>query len=204
MFCKANEKETTQVKNIINSYQQASGQLVNYTKSEMIFSRKVQQNSKQAVQQILPMPIVDQFSKYLGQPIITGRAKNQMFNFILDKIWKKLKGWKEKHLSFAGRGTLIKAVAQAIPTYFMSSYLLPKGVCNQIESLTSRFWWGVNVDKKKVHWVNWKKTCKKKEIGGMGFRNISAFNEALLAKQGWRIMTDPESLSKSPKGKIFP
>jgi hypothetical protein len=205
MFCRANEKETTQVKDIINSYQQASGQLVNYTKSEMIFSRKVQQSTKQAVHQILPMPIVEHFSKYLGQPIITGRAKNQLFNFIQDKVWKKLQGWKEKHLSFAGRGTLIKAVAQAIPTYLMSSYLLPKGVCNQIESMTSRFWWGVNVDKRKVHWVNWKKTCKKKEFGGMGFRNISAFNEALLAKQGWRIMTDPESLlAKVVKAKYFP
>jgi hypothetical protein len=72
-------------------------------------------------------------------------------------VWKKLKGWKEKSLSFAGRGTLIKAVAQAIPTYLMSSFLLPKGLCQQIESITSRFWWGSNIDKRKVHWVNWKK-----------------------------------------------
>jgi hypothetical protein len=205
MFCKANERETNQVKNIITSYQMASGQLVYYSKSEMIFSRKVQHSTKQVIHQILPMPIVDYFSKYLGQPIITGRAKNQMFSFIQDKVWKKLKGWKEKHLSFAGRGTLIKAVAQTIPTYLMSSYLLPKGVCNQIEGMTSRFWWGCNVDKRKVHWVNWKKTCKKKEAGGMGFRDISAFNEALLAKQGWRIMIDPESLlARVLKAKYFP
>ncbi|WJX31693.1 hypothetical protein P8452_20098 [Trifolium repens] len=151
------------------------------------------------------MPIVDHFTKYLGQPTIKGRAKNHLFSSIQDKVWKKLKGWKEKHLSFAGRGILIKAVAQAIPTYIMSSYIIPKKVCNQIESMTSRFWWGVNVDKRKVHWINWKKTCKKKEEGGMGFRNISAFNTALLAKQGWRIMTNPESLlAKVLKAKYFP
>jgi hypothetical protein len=205
LFCKANAKETQQVKDIINNYEEASGQLVNYSKSEIMFGRKVQHSAKEAVHQILPMPIVDHFTKYLGQPTINGRAKNQLFSFIQDKVWKKLKGWKEKHLSFAGRGTLIKAVAQAIPTYLMSSYLLPKGVCNQIESMTCRFWWGCNVDKRKVHWVNWKKTCKKKEAGGMGFRDISAFNEALLAKQGWRIMTDPDSLlEKVPKAKYFP
>jgi hypothetical protein len=71
--------------------------------------------------------------------------------------------------------------------------------------MISRFWWGSNVDKRKIHWVNWKKTCRKKEQGGMGFRDISSFNQALLAKQGWRIMTEPDSLlAKVFKAKYFP
>jgi hypothetical protein len=184
IFCRANKEETSNLKNIINKYQQASGQLVNFNKSELTFSKRVQQDTKLDIQQILPMPMVDHFSKYLGQPTFIGRSKNQAFNFIQDKVWKKLKGWKERNLSFAGRGTLIKAVAQAIPTYLMSSFLLPKGLCNQLEGMASRFWWGSNVDKRKVHWVNWKKTCRKKENGGLGFRDISSFNIALLAKQG--------------------
>jgi hypothetical protein len=205
MFCRANEKETSKMKDIINTYQQASGQMVNYNKSELIFSKKVSQSTKVAIHQILPMPMVDHFSKYLGQLTFIGRSKNQTFSYIQDKIWKKLKGWKEKNLSFAGRGILIKAVAQAIPTYLMSSFLIPKGLCQQIEGMISRFWWGSNVDKRKIHWVNWKKTCRKKEQGGMGFRDISSFNQALLAKQGWRIMTEPESLlAKVFKAKYFP
>ncbi|MCH81570.1 hypothetical protein A2U01_0002360, partial [Trifolium medium] len=127
MFCRANEEEIRQMHLLITTYQQASGQLVNYTKSELIFSKKVTQNIKLAIHNILPMAIVDYYSKYLGQPTFIGRSKNQVFNFIQDKVWKKLKGWKEKNLSFAGRGTLIKAVAQAIPTYLMSSFLIPKG-----------------------------------------------------------------------------
>jgi hypothetical protein len=205
MFCRANEKEVNQMKEIINTYQQASGQLVNYNKSEIIYSKKVSQSNKQAINQILPMAVVDHFSKYLGQPTFVGRSKTQTFSYIQDKGWKKLKGWKEKNLSFAGRGTLIKAVAQAIPTYLMSSFLIPKSLCHQIESMTSKFWWGSNVDKKKIHWVNWKKTCRKKDNGGMGFRDINFFNQALLAKQGWRIMTEHDSLlAKVFKAKYFP
>jgi hypothetical protein len=120
-------------------------------------------------------------------------------------VWKKLKGWKEKNLSFAGRATLIKAVAQAIPTYIMSSFLIPKGLCDQMESQISNFWWGSNVDKRKIHWVNWKKTCKAKSKGGMGFKDLRAFNEALLAKQGWRLVTNPTSLvARILKAKCYP
>jgi ribonuclease HI len=134
-----------------------------------------------------------------------GRSKTQIFNFIQDKLWKKLKGWKEKNLSFAGRSTLLKVVAQAIPTYHMSNFLIPKGLCDKMESLMCNFWWGSNVDKRKIHWVNWKKTCKQKTLGGMGFRHLRAFNKALLAKQGWRILTEPESLMATTlKAKYFP
>jgi ribonuclease HI len=71
--------------------------------------------------------------------------------------------------------------------------------------MISSFWWGSNTDKRKIHWINWKKTCLPKNSGGMGFRDLGAFNEALLAKQGWRIMTEPMSLMASVlKAKYFP
>jgi hypothetical protein len=114
-------------------YQNASGQLVNVHKSEIMFSKQVINSRKREIHNILPMQRVEHFSKYLGVPTHIGRSKNQAFQFIQDRIWKKLKGWKEKNLSFAGRATLIKAVAQAIPTYFMSSFLIPKGLCAHME-----------------------------------------------------------------------
>ena len=59
-----------------------------------------------------------------------------------EKIAKKMFGWKEKMLSIGGREILRKAVAQAIPTYTMSYFLLPKGLCDEIEGMMRRFWWG--------------------------------------------------------------
>jgi hypothetical protein len=63
--------------------------MVNFTKSEMIFSKKVHQSTKLAINQILPIPIVDNFSKYLGQSIITGRVKNNSLAILKIKYGRK-------------------------------------------------------------------------------------------------------------------
>ncbi|MCH82913.1 putative ribonuclease H protein [Trifolium medium] len=169
-FCRANKKEAQTIKDIISDYQEASGQLVNMDKSDLMFSKHKPQPMKAMLHTILPMKMVSHFSKYLGMPTQMGRSKRQVFDFIQDRIWKKLKGWKEKHLSFAGRSTLIQVVAQAIPTYIMSCFLLPKNLCQHIESLTCKFWWGNSTDKRKIHWVKWDQICKPKRTGGLGFR----------------------------------
>ena len=66
----------------------------------------------------------------------------QCFSQIKERVWSKVKGWKEKLLSQAGREVLIKAVVQAIPTYTMNCFKLPVKLCKDIEAIIRRFWWG--------------------------------------------------------------
>jgi len=70
---------------------------------------------------------------------------------IKERIWKKLKGWKEKLLSQAGREILIKAVIQAIPTYTLSCFKILKGLINEIECLIRKFLWGYRGEQKRIH-----------------------------------------------------
>lgn len=142
IFCRARPTKAKSVMDILNQYQEASGQKINLEKSEMIFSPNISIDYKQQIQDCLPIKISDHIHKYLGMPTHFCRSKEQDFYFIIDRMWKKLKGWKEKCLSFEGRWILIRAVAQAIPTYYMRCFLLPKGICDKIEKAICSFWWG--------------------------------------------------------------
>ena len=134
-----------------------------------------------------------------------GRAKKQSFIYIKERVWKRLQGWKEKLLSQAGREVLIKSVIQAIPMYTMSCFKLPKGLIKELETTICKFWWGYNGGNRKIHWVKWDRLCEAKEVGGMGFKEIEKFNDALLAKQVWRMINNPESLCHRVfKARFFP
>ena len=111
-----------------------------------------------------------------------GRSKKKAFNRIKDQVSRKIAGWKGKLLSNAGREILIKAVAQATPTYTMSCFKLPDLLCADLNSLMGRFWWGQKANERKLAWVSWEKLCFPKVDGGMGFRDLKAFNLALLEK----------------------
>ena len=58
-------------------------------------------------------------------------------------MWRKLQGLKEKLLSQAGGEVLIKSIIQAIPTYTMSCFKLPKWLIKELEILLRKFWWGI-------------------------------------------------------------
>jgi len=87
----------------------------------------------------------------LGLPALVGRAKRQSFVYLKERVWKKHQGWKEKLLSQAEREVLIKSVIQAIPTYMMNCFKLPRGLINELEVLIRKFWWGYSGDSRKVH-----------------------------------------------------
>ena len=183
LFCRATIEECQRVLDILEVYGRCSGQQINRSKTTIFFSKSTRDDIRNQIKLALGVPEIVQYERYLGLPSLVGRNKKASFNYIKERVWKKLQGWKEKLLSQAGREILIKAVVQAIPTYTMSCFKLPLGLCSEIESLIRRFWWGQKGDRRKIHWVKWETLCLPKSKRGMGFKDLAIFNDALLAKQ---------------------
>lgn len=73
-----------------------------------------------------------------------------------------------------------------------------------MKSPIANYWWGSSADNRRIHWLNWERLTYPKALGGMGFRDMRNFNLALLGKQGWRLMVNPDSLcARVLKGRYY-
>ncbi|KAL9667910.1 hypothetical protein QQ045_002279 [Rhodiola kirilowii] len=140
-FIRATSTEALNFKRILIQYEEASGQRVNFEKSEILFSRNTPADIRAEITEVLGVRQVPFHSKYLGLPLVMGQKKSEMFRCIVEKIWNKMSDWKCKLLSAAGREVLIKVVLQALPIYTMSVYKLPEKCIQEVMKLILRFWW---------------------------------------------------------------
>lgn len=65
---------------------------------------------------------------YLGNTFIFGQSKSKKFGILKNIVQCKIESWQNTILLKAGKAPLIKSVVQAIPTYTMSTSLLPKQI----------------------------------------------------------------------------
>ncbi|XP_027108907.1 uncharacterized protein [Coffea arabica] len=125
IFCKAKEEKAVQLMEVLRQYGDASEQLINIEKSSIFFSKNVPTGERlKVLERVRGMKKVKQ-SRYLGLP--------------LEKVIRRISGWKEKLLSMAGKKMLLKSVVMALPAYVMSCCKLPKELCRGIGKEMAKF-----------------------------------------------------------------
>ena len=157
-------------------YGEASGQVINKSKSYIIFGAEITDQTKADIKESLGIEQEGGEGTYLGLPECFKGSKKDLLNFIKEKLEGGLQGWYAKTLSMETKEVLIKSVALALPMYAMSVFQLPKDLCARITSTIVEYWWCSGDKKMKIPWVVWQHLCKPKDQGRMGFHDIGRFN----------------------------
>jgi hypothetical protein len=194
LFFRANVQQALVVKNVISTFERCSGQLLSPNKCSLLMNENCDQQNADQVRLTLGVEKLDFEAKYLGLPTPYGRVRRGLFQPLEERFHKRMVAWKEKFLSAAGKEVLIKSVAQALPIYVMSVFKLPLTLCDELMKQIRAFWWGAENGRRKMQWIPWEKMLMPKGFGGMGFRDLRLVNQAMLARQAWRLLAFPDSL----------
>lgn len=131
---------------------------------------------------------------YLGMPVGANPRKKALWEPLIKRLEKKLASLKSKTISFGGKICLLRSVLSSIPLFYLSFFKLPKGVSLLCKKIQKSFLWGGPSGERKVAWVKWEQVCKSKSEGGLGVKDIEAFNNALLLKWRWRLLVEEGGL----------
>ncbi|VFQ88791.1 unnamed protein product [Cuscuta campestris] len=127
--------------------------------------------------------------RYLGLPLTSQRASERDFAPLIAKVDANIRKWNTRSLSSTGRLELIRSVIQGIEGFWFQAFPIHKSVLDRITTLCRAFLWGSKFCK-----VAWDDICKPKDEGGLGLRNSTIWNQALLAKCFWNIAANKETL----------
>jgi hypothetical protein len=169
VFSEASRRGAERLQEILNIYSVGSGQLVNKEKSVVFFSGNCCDEDKAEVREVMQIQTEALVEKYLGLPTTLGRSTKEAFEYMPTRLKKLVGTWCGREASCAGREVFLKSVAQAVPTYLMSCFLIPKDTCRKMKTVILNYWWGSSADNRHMHWQRWELLTQPKFARGMDF-----------------------------------
>ncbi|KAJ0599776.1 putative RNA-directed DNA polymerase [Helianthus annuus] len=193
----------------LSNFTKMSG-LVPSNQKSTIFFCNVNGHVKNAILDIMPFVEGKLPVRYLGVPLISSRLGYNDCRVLVERLEKRITNWRNKLLSFASRLQLIISVLSSMHIYWLSVFILPTRIIQELEARMRNFLWSQESSfTKGKSKVSWKTVCTPKYEGGLGIRRIGDMNKALISSHIWSIVSKRDSLwvawvhSYRVKGKSF-
>jgi hypothetical protein len=154
LFLENNLEKASNLKWLLVCFEQMSGMKINYDKSDLL-TIGLEEDEENYFAQIFCCKKSEFPIKYLGVPLHFTKLRKEDFQPVIDKIIKRIAGWRGRLLSYARRLTLLKACLASIPIYLLSVIKFPRWAIDMINSQMGHFLWNDNVDLHKYHLANW-------------------------------------------------
>ncbi|RVX10791.1 LINE-1 retrotransposable element ORF2 protein [Vitis vinifera] len=194
VFCDDSQEQVTFLSWLLMWFEATSGLRINLNKSEILPVGCVENAELLAAE--LGCKVGSLPSTYLGLPLGASYKSVKVWDGVEERMRKKLALWKRQFISKGGRLTLIRSTLASMPTYLMSLLRMPRVVKLRLEKIQRDFLWGGGALEKRPHLVKWAVVCTHKKMGGLGIRNLSILNRALLCKWSWRFAVERDSYWK--------
>ena len=128
IFCNADLDQLLILRIVLIWFKAGTGLKINLSKLELVPIRVV--HNIELLLSVLGCKQGSLPMKYLGLPLGAKFKNKTIWNPILEKMEKRLAGWKRLYLSNGGKVTLIKSTLSNLPTYFLSLFPIPMAMAN--------------------------------------------------------------------------
>ncbi|XP_074301228.1 uncharacterized protein LOC141632591 [Silene latifolia] len=175
------------------TFSEASGLEINKDKSDMYLNGVRQESASN----LLAMAGFQEGAfpfRYLGIPISYMRIAvgdcSRLVEKMVGRIWSLGAG----KLSYAGRLILVQSVLAQLQTYWARIFIIPSTVITKLMNICRNYLWACSDEFLKVPPVSWDKVCSEKKKGGLGVINSKLWNQAMIGKYCWWIVSKADHL----------
>ncbi|GJU43506.1 hypothetical protein Tco_1200772 [Tanacetum coccineum] len=179
LFARGDVASATVIMDALNEFKQASGLVLSIPKCTVFFCNVVN-HVKLSILNVMPFAEGELPVKYLGVPLISSRLLNKDCKVLVEQARNRIRDWKNKSLSFAGRLQLCKSVISSMQVYWASVLAIPFGIIDDIQQLIRGFLWCNGEYRRGKSKVAWDDICLPKHEGGLGIRCLRVFNLAVM------------------------
>jgi hypothetical protein len=131
-----------------------SGMRINFNKNEFIplnLEEDVHEISHSLVCEASSLPL-----KYLGVPLHFEKLKREDVQPLVDKLIKRVAGWRGRLLAYSSRLTLIQSCLASVPVYLLSFIKFPKWAIRLLKTQMAHCLWNNSEECHRYHIANWK------------------------------------------------